>query len=430
MNFKVKKRHIILGIVAIALILILGMFFYFKYQKSTGSYSKDESIGYPSASQNTVSDQEQSNSQQNQHNNYNQIRGCSGSGPIDLTVSPRRMEDLDMFAPMGLMLGDHVTPIDHGYFYPPNWRMDVTSAELKDVYVPAAGVITSIQRMPAYFTTTQQADLQDYRVIIHHTCTFYTIYIHLNLLAPRIKEIVGDIQPSETKKVVIEAAAGELLGRANAFDFSVHNEEIDLSGFITPKNYERESWKIHTVDPFDYFVEPIRSQILAKNPRTAEPQGGKIDYDIDGKLIGNWFLEGTNGYAGVETQPNYWVGHLAFAPNAYDPSHFIISMGEFEERYSRQYAAKGNSPDPANVDVSSGLVKYELVTFDYVNSSGNTWDTKSYSPGIKVRNLDDQTQGVVLVQILENKKLKMEVFPGKTPSEVSSFTNKAKIYYR
>ena len=367
---------------------------------------------------------------QEQSTNYNQVRGCKGSGPVTFTVSPRKMEDFGMFVPMGLMVGDHVTPIDHGYFYPPNWKMDVTSAELKDVYVPAAGVITTIQRMPDYFKTTQQADLQDYRVIIHHTCTFYTIYIHLNLLSPRITEIIGEIQPSESKNVEIEVKAGELLGRANSFDFSVHNEDITLTGFITPKNYEGESWKIHTVDPTEYFVEPIRSQILAKNPRTAEPRGGKIDYDIDGKLIGNWFLEGTNGYAGVETQPNYWVSHLAFAPNAYDPSHFIISLGEFEERYSRQYVAKGNLPNPANVEVSSGLIKYELVEFDYIDGSGKTWDSRSYSSGIKVRSIDDQKRGTILAQLLEDRRLKVEVFSGKTPSEVSGFTSKAKIYYR
>ncbi len=362
--------------------------------------------------------------------NYNQVRGCKSSGPVNFTVSPRKMEDLGMFVPMGLMLGDHVTPIDHGYFYPPNWKMDVTSAELKDVYVPATGVITSIQRMPDYFKTTKQADLQDYRVILHHTCTFYTIYIHLNLLSPKIKEIMGEIRPSESKSVKIEVEAGELLGRANAFDFSVHNEDTTLTGFITPKNYERESWKIHTVDPTDYFVEPIKSQILAKNPRTAEPRGGKIDYDLDGKLIGNWFLEGTNGYAGVETQPNYWVGHLAFAPNAYDPSQFIISMGEFEERYSKQYAIKGNLPDPATVGVSSAQVEYELVEFDYIDGSGKTWDARSYSSGIKVRSLDEQQRGTILVQLLENRRLKVEIFPGKNAAEISGFTSKAKVYYR
>ena len=422
-----KKRYLLSGILITLLSLLI-----ISCERNQIDTINDNEITRPSnEGQDIPFNREQNNNQEEQrdHSNY-ETRGCSGSGPVNFTVSPRKMEDLGMFVPMGLMLGDHVTPIDHGYFYPPNWKMDVTSAELKDVFVPADGVITSIQRMPDYFKTTKQADLQDYRVIIHHTCTFYTIYIHLNLLSPEIKEEIGNIQPSESKSVEIEVKAGDLLGRANAFDFSVHNEDIILTGFVTTRNYERESWKIHTVDPFDYFVEPIRSQILAKNPRTAEPRGGKLDYDIDGRLIGNWFLEGTNGYAGVETQPNYWVGHLAFAPNAYDPSHFTISMGEFEERYSKQYGAKGNSPNPANVDISSGLVKYELVEFDYVDGSGNTWDLRSYASGIKVRNIENQNRGVILVQLIENSKLKVEVFPDKTPSQVSGFTSGAKTYYR
>lgn len=28
--------------------------------------------------------------------------------------------------------------------------------------------------------------------------------------------------------------------------------------------------------------------MLGKNPRTAEPKGGRIDYDIDGRFVGNW----------------------------------------------------------------------------------------------------------------------------------------------
>ena len=169
-----KKSYLLIAIVIG--ILLIGVLSYFSYQNkiksrdayqdgllnnSSGAYS-----GQQDAAQNNNLDQSEVNPES---------RGCTGEGPVDLTVSPRKMEDLGLFVPMGLMLGDHVTPIDHGYFFPPNWKMDVTSAELRDVYVPADGVITLIARMPAYFTTTNQADLQDYRIIIYHTCTFYTI---------------------------------------------------------------------------------------------------------------------------------------------------------------------------------------------------------------------------------------------------------------
>ena len=38
--------------------------------------------------------------------------------------------------------------------------------------------------------------------------------------------------------------------------------------------------------------------------------------------------------------------------------------------------------------------------------------------------------GVVLVQVLEDQKIKFETFPGKIASEVTGFTNAAKIYER
>jgi len=433
----VKNRYLIAAIVVLAALAVFGFFSYDKYQeeKNTLNYyegekSQSQEGNYDGGQRTSEADIDNSEQFEQNYQSYDpESRGCKGTGPINLTVSPRKIEDIGMFAPMGLMLGDHVTPIDHGYFYPPNWKMDATSAELRDVYVPADGVVTLIARMPGYFTTTKQGDLQDYRIIIYHTCTFYTIYIHLNLLSPKLKQAVGDIRPSENKYVQIEVKAGNLLGKANAFDFSAHNKDINLS-FATPKNYDGEYWKIHTVDPFDYFAEPVRSQILAKNPRVSVPRGGKIDYDEEGKLIGNWFLEGTNGYSGVETQPNYWVSHLAFAPDAYDPSHFIISVGEFEERSSRQYGAKGNAPNPSSVSASSGLIKYELVEFDYIDSTGNIWDTKHYASGIKVRNKDDQNRGILLVQIIDNNKIKVEKFPGKLANEVSGFTSNAKIYLR
>ena len=47
---------------------------------------------------------------------------------------------------------------------------------------------------------------------------------------------------------------------------------------------KRDQWKPHVVDPFDHIDEPLRSQLLAFNARKTPPLGGKIDYDIDGRL--------------------------------------------------------------------------------------------------------------------------------------------------
>ncbi len=341
---------------------------------------------------------------------------CSGTGTVQFTSPPRKLEDIELIEPIGLMSGGHVTPIDHGYYYPPNWNPRDDPSKFSDVMAPADGVITEISLINNI--------RGDYRMLIHHTCTFYTIYIHLKELSPRISQITGEITRHTYPN--IRVTAGETIGRANSFDFSVHDEEVTLSGFVVPGHYT-EPWKIHTVDMFDHFVEPIRSQLLAKNVRQAEPRGGKIDYDIDGRLVGNWFVENTGGYGGTGTG-DYWMGHLTFAYDGLEPSMVIISTGNYSNE-AKQYAVKGNAPDPATISVASGLVKYELVSFDYVTSEGQIWNRISFAK-ITGSVRSDYAEGVILVQMIEDRKIKVEVFPGKTASEVNGFTNNAKIYER
>ena len=116
-----------------------------------------------------------------------------------------------------------------------------------------------------------------------------------------------------------------------------------------------DPWYASFYDPFDYFNDELRSTLVAKSLRSTQPLGGKFDYDIDGRLIGNWFEEGTNGYAGISTD-SYWEGHMAIAYNHLDPSHIIISLGSFNGR-ANQYGVMGNSPDPADVGVDSGSAR-------------------------------------------------------------------------
>lgn len=168
--------------------------------------------------------------------------------------------------------------------------------------------------------------------------------------------------------------------------------------------------------------------MLAKNPRTAEPRSGKIDYDIAGKLIGNWFEEGTNGYAGPKEHQNgnnpgggkgYWNGHFAIVPDAINPSITNISFGDYQGA-AKQFNAKDGSKDPASVSKADGPVTYELVQF--VNPS------PSPTGGVPMRN--QQVMGSVMLQVLDGNKIKMQAFPGKTASQVSGFTSAAKTYQR
>ena len=177
------------------------------------------------------------------------------------------------------------------------------------------------------------------------------------------------------------------------------------------------------------FNEPIKSKLIEKSVRTAEPISGKIDYDIDGKIVGNWFLEGTNGYSGIEKGGRYWLGHLSLVYDSIDPTRVVLSIGNYNGEDSRQYAVKGNLPNPSEIGLDSGMIKYELVRYTTVTSDGKQWDYNSPIKNLKTES-QDNVEGVALVQMLEKRKIKFEVFPGKTGSQVSGFTSSAKIYER
>lgn len=420
---------IILGIGIIAYQLLQNYSQENSSHQQENSFSKDlEKSTDKLQNTSTPSDKKpQKNIPQSQH-----APGCVGRGAINFTSPPRRLEEIDNIQPLGLMIGGHVTPIDHQYWNQPGWLPpdQLTAKDLRDVLAPASGRVTLIQRMPSEYSTIKDSSLGDYRIIIHHTCTFYTIYIHIYQLSPKLQEALKSFESNRPNSEV-SVEAGEIIGRASGFDFSAHNDEIILPGFLVPKSYGGESWKIHTVDPFDYFQEPLKSQLTSKVLRTASPLGGKIDYDIDGKLMGNWFEENTGGYSGFSQGAyNYWKTHLAFAPQGNDPSEIIASLGDFKGE-AMQFGVKGNSPDPAQIGIESGMIKYELVTFDFYTQEGKPWNHQGYEKGgLKIKNRDEDVRGVLLVQLIDKRKLKAEVFPGKTIAQVSAFTDNARIYER
>src|SRR3989338_10921630 len=43
--------------------------------------------------------------------------GCAGKGTVTFNFPPMRLHDVELIEPIGLMIGGHVTPIDHGYYY-------------------------------------------------------------------------------------------------------------------------------------------------------------------------------------------------------------------------------------------------------------------------------------------------------------------------
>jgi hypothetical protein len=346
---------------------------------------------------------------------------CEGT-KIKFDYAPVNLEKTLVLQPLGLMTGSHVTPIDHQYFQ--NFDNEIPDIE---VYSPGDGFITSIQHMfGSYFDKNKEIEWADYRVVIQHTCTISSTYIHIDLLSDKIAAKAPEKGGYANVRIPVEA--GEVIGYyASNVDYNLVDEEFTLSGFVVPEHYDAEPWKIHVPNTLEYFNEPVRIQLIGKSLRTAKPVSGKIDYDIDGKLVGNWFLEGTNGYAGADRR-GYWKGHMAVAYDAYDPSRIVLSIGGYDGSDSKQFGVKGNKPDPADVGVGS-LTKYELIEYDYYDSSGKFWDRKNLVKNLVTKS-NENVIGVVLFELTEDRKLKMEFFSGKKASQVSGFGPDAKVYER
>jgi len=192
---------------------------------------------------------------------------CPASGRVTFTSPVVRVSDLLPIIPQGAMIGDHVTPIDHGYFgITPlaRPRASRTEADYVPVYAPA------------------DADV-----------------IEVSLLgSPRSIRVVlaqGQLRP------LIHLLAGTEFAEArdNPPDFSVHDGARWLTGFVAPFSYTAgEPWKPYTVDPWPYFSPDLAAAYESRMQRVELPRWGRIDYDIAGTASGNWFLSGTVGYSG------------------------------------------------------------------------------------------------------------------------------------
>lgn len=349
---------------------------------------------------------------------------AEGRGPVQLTTFPLRVEDISHINPMGMMASGHTTPNDHLYLVA---KESTDKSKLYDVLAVADGRVVTVQWRPnpkgGQLDPTVFDRAVDLKVVIEHAATCWSYVDHLVELAPAIQKQVGDaFRPGQPVSVRIPVKAGQVIGKVRGgftFDFALIDTTVTRKGFVVPDQFlKRDPWKLHTVDPFDYIDEPLRSRLLGFNPRKAMPVGGKIDYDIDGQLVGNWYRENTGGYAGLDRRWDYWVGHLTFAYHHVDPSQIIISIGDVDGR-ARQFAVRGNSADPAKIGVESGLVKYELLSPSIDSRTGKSFASPN-----------ERFYGVLLVQLVSERTLHIEVFAGKTTDQVAGFTDRVQNYER
>lgn len=358
---------------------------------------------------------------------------CEGSGTRTFTHLPMDIDDIGSVQPYGIMVGAHVIPTSHGYFSPTDFR---GPRDQYPVYAIADSYLVSVSHRGESVGDNQDPNhiTDEYQLWFEHSCTFYTYYDLLTSLSAELQAEIGKLTGFESKIVRIPVKAGQEIGRVGGqtVDYGVWNFEMEPAYFANPDSYEED--RPYLDDMFAYFDEPLKTQLLTKAARVVEPRSGTVSYDIAGKLVGGWFREGSGGFEGPpniqETEGRrYWDGHLAIAYDFIDPSSITFSIGNWEGS-ATQFAVKGNAPDPATIDVTSGPIKYELVTSGYINGdTGAPWllAPPIANPRIKSNN---QVKGTVLLQLIADDQLKLELFPDKTAAQVTNFTPNAQIYTR
>ena len=416
-----KVMWVVIGVVVLALLGLIYLLTNKDHPKNTGSNKL----------QNSTANQD---SQQPATQSNDAFLGQYGQGcedrDVKFTSPPMKLNELGYIRPLGAVADGHVTPTDHVYVGGTNPN---AAANSYAVLMPADGTVTTVAAMPGEYIgdrANQKTASEDHRLVISHSCRYFSILIHINKLGDKLKAEVGTLQPNESKQTSVALKAGEVIGYigSSTFDWTPVDTQTTLKGFITPSLYEGESWKIHTISPFDLYEGDLKTQLEAKSLRTVAPLGGKIDYDQPGKLIGNWFREGTGGYTGPQGNNGgrYWDGHLSIAPDYVDPSSTIVSIGNWTGDASQMVVS--GSVDPSKITDKDGIVKYELRRLNYQNANGLSAGNKP-TKGLKPSQTEP-VQGTIIFQVMSGEKLKIEKFPGKTPAQVSGFTSAAQIYER
>lgn len=363
---------------------------------------------------------------------------CSGTGSRLLTKPAMDESDFAYIVPYGLMVGGHVTPIDHQYYSPADMR---SSRDAYPVYAMGDATLVAIEHRTSNPGDNQyliENETNEYRLIFSQSCTFLYYYDLVTSLEPAIlQEFTAASNGRNSARVSIPVTAGQQIGRigGQTLDFAVWDTEKPLSGFARPEHYTTEPWKLYTADPLEYMSEDLKALMVARSPRTTEPISGKIDWDIPGRLRGTWFKEGKDFSNAQQVQENFWESDLSFSPDLYDNSHFVLSIGNYgslgerSSQSAQQFYAKGNTPDPADVTPASGLVKYELVQSEYLTSDGTVWDQMTFTHNPQVKETSSVI-GTVLVQMLTEDTIKFEVFRDKQADEIEGFSPNAANYTR
>jgi len=246
-----KSSKYLIFIVFFLFIIVLGVFLFFIFTKD-----KDSDSTQTSDNQST---DESNDSEAVQAGKLLSNNKCSGEGSVELTKSAMNPDDFGIIIPYGLMVGGHVTPIDHQYFTPKDQQ---SPRDSYDVMALADGRIVDIGPRARVNPNDPTDTFEEYRIVFSHTCTFLTYFDLVTSLAPDLKAEYDRVKDPNGYAGAIDfkVKAGQVIGKigGQTLDFAVWDTKKPLTGFITPELYRAESWKLYTANPYDYMTDDLK----------------------------------------------------------------------------------------------------------------------------------------------------------------------------
>ncbi len=286
-------------------------------------------------------------------------------------ASPLDEADIRFIVPLGnLNPPGHTFPSDHIYFY--NRIPPAPATTPAPVYAPGDGTVQ--------FILASGVESQ------------------IGVRAGRFIYYLDHIVLDATVRIGATLTAGQRIGEtgsvAYGIDLGVINESKNVP-FINPLRYPGTT--VHGDAPLPYFDEPLRGRLYSRVQRIGPDLDGRFDFDEAGKLVGNWFLEGTPVTESANSSA--WSRHLAFVYDNYDASRVRVAIGGSLPMIG-VFAVSGNGPDPRTITPASGKVTYRLLM------AGGAGDAAG------------SQRGVLAVQMLDASTLSVDVVDSTTASDL------------
>lgn len=309
------------------------------------------------------------------------------AGNLAFTHSIMALSDINNIIPLGnLNPPGHTLPTDHIYF--------VTKGIGKEVLAPASGRILEI--------TKGSANNDDaLKIAVTKTTTYYLGHIYLDANLAEGDEVAGGQKLG-------------LSGGAAAVDLGVMNK--DISNPLLNQHHPANT--LFGDAPLKYYGDPsLRELLYALVRPTDDPEyvapsqaakDGVFVFDQAGKLIGDWFRDGTLAYE--------WEEQLSFSYACFYPDQLRIAIGRDNATQCMLFAVKSADPTPPrpeDVSAASGAVAYQLY-------NGNN-ASKGEPTGSRV--------GLMMVEMPTDDTLKIEIFSDAI-SSTRAFTDAAWYYER